>query len=209
MKQEQAYKYMKEQILESIWVTDTAININEITKELNISRTPVNKALRKLEHEGYLSIIPQVGVFVKRPNEQEVYEKMLVCATIDTLTTSHAALKISNEDLDYLEKLLYKMEDSQLSYQEYAKVNLEFHSIIIHASGLNYIIDIAKEIWDYLNYVTSPYDLFSGESRKQSQSEHWMIYHSLRERDPNMVKLVMEKHMNRVVQSVKKKAINN
>jgi len=205
MKKEQAYKYMKEKILQGVWGTDKAIDVNQITKELNISRTPVGKALRKLEHEGYLAIIPQVGVFVKLPDEREVYEKMLVSATIDALTTSHATMKISDEKLDYLEQLLFKMEDPELSYQEYKNLNNEFHTIIIHASELNHIIEISKELWDYLNYVTSPRDLFSGQSRRESQAQHWMLYHSLRGRDAEMAKKVMEKHMDRVVESVMEK----
>ncbi|WP_226037537.1 GntR family transcriptional regulator [Aquibacillus saliphilus] len=203
MKIEVAYKYIKEQILTDAWGNDTALNINEIIKTLNISRTPVNKALRKLEHEGYLSIIPQVGVFVKQPDEKEVYEKMLVCATIDALMTSHAALKISEERLLYLEELLVKMEEPTLNYQEYAELNIEFHTVILHASELDYILDITREIWDYLHYVSSPYQLFSGESRKLSQTEHWMIYNSLKERDSNMARTIMEKHMERVAEKVK------
>lgn len=201
MKQAKAYKYIKKKILNRYWSTDQAIDVNRISNELNISRTPINKALRKLEHEGYLKIIPQVGVFVKEPDEQEVYEKMLVSSTLDALTTSQAALKITNDQLDYLQQLLYKMEDANLSFQEYRKLNVEFHTTIIHASELHHIIKISKELWDYLNYVTNPSDLFTGESREESQAEHWMLYFSLRRRDAELARRVMEKHMDRVINS--------
>ncbi len=207
MKKEQAYKYLKEQILNGTWDTETAINVSDITSMLNISRTPINKALRKLEHEGYLNIIPQVGVFVKRPNEQEVYEKMLVSATIDSLMTSQATFHISDDKLDDLEDLLYQMEDESVSHEEYARLNVVFHTTIIYASGLTYVIDIAQELWDYLNYVSSPDELFSGKSRKQSQSEHWIIYFALRDGDSSTVKTVMERHMLRVAESSKKKLL--
>ncbi|WP_171038064.1 GntR family transcriptional regulator [Aquibacillus sediminis] len=205
MKIEAAYKYIKENILQGDWSREEAINVNNITKTLNISRTPVNKALRRLEQEGYITIVPQVGVFVKQPDPQEVYEKMLICATIDALMTSHAALTISEEKLAYLEELLYQMEDETLPYDQYAELNIEFHTVILHASGLKYMLEITKEYWDYLNYVSSPHDLFAGEARKRSHIEHWMIYNSLVERDSAMARSVMEKHMERVAKHVKKK----
>ena len=70
MKIDKAYRYIKRQIIDGIWEPETAINVNEITEKLNMSRTPVHKALSKLEQEGFLSIIPQVGVFVKRPDQK-------------------------------------------------------------------------------------------------------------------------------------------
>lgn len=208
MKKEQAYKYIKQQILQGTWTTNKAINVNKVIEELKISRTPVNKALRQLENEGFLNIIPQVGVFVKQPDEREVYERLLVCAQLDSLMTGHAAMEINNQTLEKLEKTLIKMEDPNLSNEQYGEMNIMFHSQIIYSSGLQYMIDMTKQLWDYLNYVNSPNELFYHEVRKRSQIEHWMIYHSLQERDSDMAKKVMEKHMARVAEYFRRSLID-
>ena len=205
MKKDLAYQYIKKQILDGKFPAKTALNIKEITDFLNISRTPVNKALRQLEDEGYLEIIPQVGVFVKQQNYQEIYEKMLLCAQIDALLTAHAARKIDGEDLAKLEAVLKQMEDADLSPEKYAELNVHFHSIIVAAAGLVYITDFAKKMWDYLTYISNQYDLFTGTSRKQSLAEHWMIYFALKERNSSLAKTLMEKHMERPIQSLRKR----
>lgn len=205
MKKEQAYKYIKRLIIDGKWDLDTAINVNEIAENLNMSRTPIHKALTQLEQEGFLSIIPQVGVFVKRPDEDEVIERLLVCANLDALMTERAALNMNEEKLSLLKNILIEMDNLDLSNDDYSNLNIEFHRTIYEASGLNYTFNLAKQLWDYLNYVGNPDFLFSQERRKQSQSEHWMIFYSLKEKDSKMAKTLMEKHMRRVADSVAKK----
>ena len=205
MKIDKAYRYIKRQIIEGIWEPETAINVNDITEALNMSRTPVHKALSKLEQEGFLSIIPQVGVFVKRPDPSEVVERLLVCANLDALMTEQAALNLTEDDFCLLEETLKKMDQLELSADEYASLNIEFHRTIYQASKLTYTFNLAKQLWDYLNFVGNPEELFTDERRKQSQIEHWIIFYSLQEKDSKMAKRLMEKHMRRVAKLVGEK----
>lgn len=205
MKIDKAYRYIKRQIIEGIWEPETAINVNDITGTLSMSRTPVHKALSKLEQEGFLSIIPQVGVFVKRPDPEEVLERLLVCANLDALMTEQAALNLTEDEFFLLEETLIKMDQLELSADEYASLNIDFHRTIYKASKLTYTFNLAKQLWDYLNFVGNPDELFTDERRKQSQIEHWIIFYSLREKDSKMAKRLMERHMRRVAKLVGEK----
>jgi DNA-binding GntR family transcriptional regulator len=205
MKIEKAYRYIKRLIIEGIAEPDTAINVNEITETLKISRTPVHKALSKLENEGFLTIIPQVGVFVKRPDPEEVLERLLVCANLDALMTEQAALLLTQEEFAYMKSILERMDHLELSAEEYGSLNIDFHRTIYEASKLTYTFNLAKQLWDYLNFVGNPEDLFTVERRKQSQIEHWMIFYYLKEKDSKQAKNLMEKHMRRVAQLVGEK----
>ena len=205
MKIDLAYRYIKRHIIEGIWEPESAINVNDITANLNISRTPVHKALAKLEQEGFLSIIPQVGVFVKSPDPGEVLERLLVCANIDALMTEQAASHLNNDDFTYMKNILTMMDNLDLSEDEYSTLNIDFHRTIYEASKLTYALSLAKQLWDYLNYVGNPVVLFSKDRRKRSQAEHWMIYYSLKERDSKLAKKLMEKHLLRVAEAVSAK----
>lgn len=208
MKIDQAYRYIKTQIIDGTWEPDTAINVNDITAKLNMSRTPIHKALAKLEQEGFLSIIPQVGVYVKRPEQSDVLERLLVCANLDALMAEHAAFKLNEEELTYMKETLTMMDNPAISEDEYSALNIEFHRIIYEASKLTYALSLAKQLWDYLNYVGNPVVLFSKDRRKQSQAEHWMIYYSLKEKDSKLAKKLMEKHLLRVAEAVSGKYQN-
>src|SRR4051794_17526584 len=126
MKIDQAYRYIKRQIIDGVWIPETAINVNEVSEHLNMSRTPVHKALTKLAEEGFLSIIPQVGVFVKRPELHEVLERLLVCANLDALMTEHAAKNLTHEELSHMYDILTRMDNLEISEDEYSILNIEF-----------------------------------------------------------------------------------
>jgi DNA-binding GntR family transcriptional regulator len=205
MKIDQAYRYIKRQIIDGVWVPDTAINVSEVSEHLNISRTPIHKAMTKLAEEGFLSIIPQVGVFVKRPEMEEVMERLLVCANLDALMTEHAIKNLNDEEFSQLYTILTKMDNLEISEEEYSRLNIEFHTIIYKAAKLPYTFSLANQLWDYLNYVGNPAMLFSLDRRRHSQAEHWMIYYSLKERDAKLAKKLMEKHLTRIAESVSEK----
>lgn len=205
MKIDHAYRYIKRQIIDGVWIPDTAINVNEVSEHLNMSRTPIHKAMTKLAEEGFLSIIPQVGVFVKRPEMEEVMERLLVCANLDALMTEHAIKNLNHEELSQMYTILTKMDNLEISEEEYSLLNIEFHRIIYQAAKLPYTFTLANQLWDYLNYVGNPAMLFSLDRRKQSQAEHWMIYYSLKERDGKLAKKLMERHLTRIADSVSEK----
>jgi GntR family transcriptional regulator, rspAB operon transcriptional repressor len=208
MKIDQAYRYIKRQIIDGIWKPDTAINVNEVSEHLNMSRTPIHKAMTKLAEEGFLSVIPQVGVFVKRPEMEEVMERLLVCANLDALMTEHAIKNLNDQELSQMYNILTKMDNLEISEEEYALLNIEFHTIIYKASKLPYTFSLANQLWDYLNFVGNPAMLFSQDRRRQSQAEHWMIYYSLKDRDAKLAKKLMERHLTRIADSVSEKYQN-
>ncbi|KKK39126.1 hypothetical protein WQ57_04955 [Mesobacillus campisalis] len=205
MKKDQAYRYIKNQIMEEKWSSETAVNVNEIAAELNMSRTPIHKALSELAQEGFLHIIPQVGVFVKKPDLSEVLERVYVCASLDALMAEQATFYLKEEDFKHMESILKTMDVPDICVEEYSSLNIEFHRVIYEASGYTYTLNHAKQLWDYLNYVGSPDVLFSESRRKRSQSEHWMIYFALKDGDHKLVKSLVEHHMRRVADSIKDK----
>jgi GntR family transcriptional regulator, rspAB operon transcriptional repressor len=205
MKKEKAYVYIKRLILDGKWDLEETINVNEITEHLQMSRTPIHKALTQLEQEGFLTIIPQVGIFVRKPNKSDIIERILVCSNLDALLTEHAVPKINDEKISYLEELLKKMDRPELSSEEYSTFNVEFHSVIYAASELTYTIELTRQIWDYLNYVGNPDDFFSREKRERSQREHWMIYQTIIDRDSQLAKVLIGNHVRRVSVSIEEK----
>ena len=205
VKKEEAYKYIKKLIVEGRFSEKQAIDIHLLAKELEMSRTPIHKALTQLEIEGYITITPQVGVFVKRPSHQDVYERLLVCATLDILMTGQAALNINDQQLTNLLKTVEKMDNGHLTAGEYEELNTSFHTQIYRASGLEYAFSMNSVNWDYLNYVRMSDEVFMGKLRQQSQIEHWIIFYALKDRDVFLARNVMEKHLYRIVNSVSEK----
>lgn len=176
-----------------------AIDIHKLAETLEMSRTPIHKALGQLEQEGYITITPQVGVFVKRPSHRDVYERLLVCATLDILMAGQAAININDEQLLKLFNIIKKMDDKSISGLEFDDLNMEFHTLMYKASNIDYAFQMNKTNWDYLNYIRISKEIFNEESRQQSQTEHWMLYYALKDHDQSLVEKIMEKHLHRAL----------
>ena len=63
---EQVYEYLKSEIQAGRLVPGSFINLNEISAQLGISKTPLRDAIIQMECEGFVSILPRRGVLLKR-----------------------------------------------------------------------------------------------------------------------------------------------
>ncbi|MGG2196803.1 GntR family transcriptional regulator [Paenibacillus validus] len=204
MKREEAYLYMRDRIIDRTWDVGKSIRVNDVCAMLGMSRTPVQEALTRLEQQGYVSITPQVGAFVRRPASEEVFERLLTRAALEAVTAEWAALRITAKQLDAIEAILGQMELSGLTSHEYANLNREFHRTIHLASGLSYVQRLVEQHWDYLEYAAETDQLFMDGQIKRSLAEHRMIFHGLKDGNGALTKQLMENHMVRVAHHLKR-----
>lgn len=205
MKEEQAYKTIKNMIVQGKFSMQESISINRLAEEMDMSRTPVHKALAQLEKEGYITITPQVGVFVRRPDPKEIQDRLQLCVAIDVFLAEQASRSITEFQLEELKKVLQAMETTGLLTDEYEALNVKFHTLICRAANNDYAFRTNKINWDYLNYVNVSDELFQGGNREQSQTEHRMIYYALKDRDTKLTELLIRKHLMRVAQFITEK----
>ena len=67
-----AYQQIKEQLLEGRWAAGERLSLETFKSELGVSKQPVMEALRRLDADGLVEIIPQVGCRVVSYKPQEV-----------------------------------------------------------------------------------------------------------------------------------------
>lgn len=197
-KRDQVYVHLKKLILSRVLQPGQSIDIQDLSRELDVSRTPIQEALSRLEQEGFVNVVPQVGVFVHTPTSHELFEKLLSRAALEGLLAEWAAKRVSNEDLNLLGDLLKLMEPSRVSPEQYAFINREFHNVIHLASGLRYIRTLVDLHWDLVEYATSGDILFSFENMKRSHEEHQEIFDHIQNKRADKVRKAMEAHVLRV-----------
>ncbi|NLG68228.1 MAG: GntR family transcriptional regulator [Firmicutes bacterium] len=78
----------------------------QLADELGVSRTPVREAIRKLEHEGFVVMIPRKGAYVADISLKDVVEIFDVRTALEALAAQLAAERASDEDLERTERIL-------------------------------------------------------------------------------------------------------
>ena len=104
------------------------INEKEFSENMNISRTPIRYALKKLTEEDLVKHVPGVGVVVKGISIKDAYEIYDIRKALDTLATTTAMKLMTAEDfkvmrlhLEYCEMLNQedKVDELQQKFFEF------------------------------------------------------------------------------------------
>lgn len=111
-KRDLAYEEIKKLILSGKLSNDMSISENVLAKMLGMSRTPVRDALRRLEMDGFVRIIPNQGVVIREVSINEVKEIYDMRIALEEFVTKELADMLSDKDFSNLEKILKKQEEA-------------------------------------------------------------------------------------------------
>jgi DNA-binding GntR family transcriptional regulator len=112
----------------------------EISTRLGISRPPLREAFKILESEGLIRREPRRGVFVSELKEKDVWEIYTLKLALYTLGVTLAMDKITNGEVEKLEKVVVQMEKSALGdagpdIMKYEELNNLFHEMTANIAG--------------------------------------------------------------------------
>ena len=79
----------------------------QLANKLGVSRTPIREAIRKLELEGLVLMIPRKGAEVAEITEKNMRDVLEVRKALEELAVQLACDKITQEELEELEKAGY------------------------------------------------------------------------------------------------------
>ena len=132
---ELVYQKLRENILNGHYKHGDELRETAVGKEIGVSRTPVREALRQLELEGLVTIIPNRGAFVNGISEQDVQDIYLIRARLEGLCARMAAERIDESTLEEMEEtmMLTAFHEEQGHYDQLFKLDSRFHSLLYEA----------------------------------------------------------------------------
>ena len=146
---EKIYKVIRKAILDRELKPGNRVTELELAKKYGISRTPIREAFRRLESEGFLTILPRKGAVVTEIKEQTVIEFYQIKGALEVLAGLLASETMTEEDIKELEKLndeLKKVADSEVEVdtEEFNKIHNKFHETFIQKSNNKLLIDLLQ-----------------------------------------------------------------
>lgn len=101
------FHMIRENILSGKYERDEELKEKSIGEELGVSRTPVREALRQLELEGLVTIIPNKGAYVVGISQKDIKDIYEIRSRLEGLCAKWAAENITKEQLDELEENIF------------------------------------------------------------------------------------------------------
>ncbi|RLB74065.1 MAG: hypothetical protein DRH03_02195, partial [Deltaproteobacteria bacterium] len=109
----------------------------KLAEELHISRTPIREAIRMLESEGFVSIIPRRGTIVSEFSLEDLYEYFQIKACLEAFAAASVVDILSERDLAKL-KRLNEEEMSAVKagdFSHYLRIHDDFHQTFLVRTG--------------------------------------------------------------------------
>ncbi len=167
-----------------------------LAQQLGVSRTPVREAIRMLEQEGLVIMIPRKGAIVAEITKSDLEDVLEVRAALEELAVKKACRNISQEQLQELKKAAGKFAAS-LQKEELmacAQADVAFHEIISAATENRRLIQILNNIREQI-YRYRLENLKDKSSHANLVEEHTAICRALEERSEEKASEAVRVHI--------------
>lgn len=180
----------------------------QLAKRLGVSRTPIREAIRKLELEGLVVMIPRKGAEVAKITEKDLRDVLEVRCTLEELAVSLAACNIKKEDVAILEEKNNAFIESigRDNVVEMAEADVNFHDAIYALTDNARLIQILNNLREQMYRYRFEY-IKDSDKRKTLVEEHKIIIEALANKDIEAVKKAVRQHIENQEKNVIK-AIN-
>jgi len=171
------------------------INQQALTKEFNTSRTPIVKALHKLEMQGLVENDPNKGFYVHKLNIRELLDLWVLREALDTIIVLEITETIDQEKIQRLENVFkdFTGGSKELSLEAYRKADQKFHGLMFEFSE-NVLAKKVNEHFQVFNRST-----IAGLIREPSETlpEHMAIIQSFKNNDKDAAREAMAAHIDK------------
>ena len=155
-----------------------------LADRLGVSRTPVREAIRRLELEGLVTMIPRKGAEVARITEKSMSDVLEVRRTLDALCAELACDRITPESLAALKKACDHFEQCVGTHdaKKIAEADVSLHDIIVEATGNQRLIQMVHNLSEQMYRYRFEY-IKDSSQHDTLVKEHRIIYQSIVDKD--------------------------
>ena len=175
----------------------------QLAEELGVSRTPVREAIRKLELEGYVIMMPRRGTYVANLSIRDVNEVFEIRTSLDSLASGLAAERITDDELERLQRLLViiggYVEANDMD--KIVETDTEFHDLLYQASRNTRLVGIIFNLREQLTRFRTTSMSFPGRL-KATLEEHRRIVEAIAQGDVKEAQQAAEDHMEKSEQTL-------
>lgn len=192
------YRVLKENIMNLNLKPGEAIGEIELSKILNVSRTPLREAIVRLVEEKLIEVFPQKGSFVSKIDLNMVEEAIFVRETCEIRILQIACKSSDNQEL--IKKLEKNIEYQKIilnfdeDLYEFFSLDNEFHYILFEHFN-------KKNSWKAIKRLSTHYDrlrlldALEKINLEITLDQHKDIVEAIRERRVNRVSMLMDEHL--------------
>ena len=193
-----AYEWIRDAIESGELEMGTPLPENLLGREIGVSRTPIREALRSLEQDGYVKIIPQKGAFVSEISLEDLKEIYDIRKLLEPFAALSAVNRIPEEEIDEMEKGWKALKKAALA-GEVDLTRVSEMDLLLHLTITKYATNkrIGAIITTYHAQIKR-FQKLSAQSLSnihETIGQHLEILEKLRERDARGLSSLLYEHI--------------
>lgn len=207
---DQVYDEVRARILSRIIKIDEQINVDEVASELQVSRTPVVDAIKRLAADGLVEVKARRGTFVKGITERDAIEIFQIREALETYAARYVIEGPENPAVAarmqaLIEEMTGFMSDSDFKdYAAFSTADSAFHNTLIDACA-NERMKTSYENLNIHMHIMRSYAFRPLVPPKRVHAEHLAILKAVVSNDVGAAERSISKHL----ASTREKMINN
>lgn len=156
----------------------------QLAEKMGVSRTPIREAMRKLELEGLIVMVPRKGAQVAEFTEKDIQDVLEIRAALEALAARLACQRMDERDFLKMQLAIteYSYAAKTKNVDEMMKQDVEFHDIICHATGNDKLIQMFTNLKEQVERYRVAY-LKNTNKYSKVENEHLEILEALRNHD--------------------------
>ena len=168
----------------------------QLAQKLGVSRTPIREAIRKLELEGLVIMIPRKGAEVAHITEKDMKDVLEVRSTLEELVVELAIKNVTDEKIEEL-KCANKVFESAIVSKDAVNIveaDVKFHDILYSMTNNARLIQIINNLREQMYRYRLEY-LKDTHSHEKLDGEHQAIYENIKNGDKEAVCAMVGQHI--------------
>ena len=191
---EHVYRRLRDAIRQGEFKSGHRVMEIEVAQWLNVSRTPVRDAIRRLESEGMLEHAPRNGLVVATLDRQAVMELYVMRETLEGTAARLCARHASDMEILDLLELVERERQLEGDFEGLARHNRRFHEAIHRGAHNRYLEKSLAAVNDSMGLLGTPLMLLPHRAQTAA-AEHAQIVETIQRRDPDAAEEAARKHV--------------
>ena len=182
----------------------------QLAEQLGVSRTPIREAIRKLELEGLVVMLPRKGAYVANMSFKDLIDVLEIRASLEGLAASLAAERRNDEDIIDLEKLAKEFETCvrETNIEGVLKTDIDFHEKIFMMANNKKLYQLITSLWEQVHRFRVTY-VSDYDASLSLVEEHNKILQAIKDGDSELAKKYATEHIELAEQFFMEKTMNS
>jgi DNA-binding GntR family transcriptional regulator len=196
---------LRDQIIRGEIPEGAQLRQDSIANQFQVSRIPVREALRQLDAEGLIAIVPNRGAIVPALSPDDIEELFSIRALLEPEVLKLSIPHLTEDDFSEADAVLRKYV-SELRRQEHlsawGRLNWQFHSILYSRANQPRFMAIIRNVNNNGERYTR-LQLYLTHGMKRANEEHHQILEFCRQRDVAQACKLLRRHIQHAGESLK------